>query len=65
MAILKLSIYGQVYQFNLKETFDMDLLNHYCTLENVTKDSNNIYAKVNHFSRPFSELLTVLNEPLV
>lgn len=65
MAMLKLNIYGQVYQFNLKETFDMEVLKQYCELENVKRDDHNIYAKVNHFTRPFSELLTILKDPLV
>lgn len=62
MSTLKLLIHGQVYQFEVPSSFDMDRLNEYCEIENIKKDSNLIYAKVNFFIRPFSELRSALVE---
>lgn len=65
MSTLKLCIHGQVKEFPVNEEFDIESLKRFCELENIRKDSNTIYALVNHFTRPFSELLNALNEPIV
>ena len=60
MRLLKLSVHGQVIEFPISEEFDIQTLNEYCQVENVKKDANQIFVKVSYFSRPFSELKSVM-----
>jgi hypothetical protein len=54
MPTLKLSAHGQVFSFPIPVEFDLSLLKDYCQVENIKKEDNSIYAKLNYLSRPFS-----------
>lgn len=64
MPLLKLSVHGQIIEFVIPEEFNVDTLREYCEVENIKKDQNQIYAKVSYFSRPFSELKSVMVESI-